>query len=148
MDQSNYNRNENLKLIKRWVDAANAHDPVLIGETLGDDYEYVFGVSTIKGRQEDMEDWKIFFEAFPDMNLEVQQTIADEDSVAVRIRMTGTQKGTFKFVTAQNITELISASSKKIDIPMCSFYRIEDGKIIQLHRYFDTAKLLNQLGVS
>ena len=147
-ESDNNNRDENIKLIHRWIDATNAHDVELIGETLHAGYKYHFGNSEIKGKEEAMREWKLFLEGFPDMKYEVQQILADEDYVVARLRMTGTQKGVFRFVGTNSLEVPIPASNKPIDIQTCGVYKIKDGQIIWLHRYWDSATLLRQIGVT
>ena len=147
MDHTNFSNNENVKLVQRWVDASNAHNPELIGETLHSDYEYVFSDTSFKGKENAIREWKIFFEGFPDFKYEVQQIIADGDCVVAKLRMTGTQSGPFRFEGMHSLNDPIPVSNKPIDIPTCSLFYIKDEKIILLERYWDSATLLRQIGV-
>ena len=120
MDHTNFSNNENVKLVQRWVDASNAHNPELIGETLHSDYEYVFADTSFKGKENAIREWKIFFEGFPDP---------------------------FRFEGMHSLNDPIPVSNKPIDIPTCSLFYIKDEKIILLERYWDSATLLRQIGV-
>ena len=74
--------------------------------------------------------------AFSDLRVDIQQSIADGDRVAVRMTMTGTHTGDFAGVPA---------SGNTIDVPSCDVLRIQDGKVAEFWPLCDTARLFSQL---
>ncbi len=76
--------------------------------------------------------------AFPDWRVEIEDIIADEDSVAVR--WTGE-------VTHQGVFHGIPATGKRLSVCGINVYRIEEGKISAEWEQMDSVSMLQQLGV-
>lgn len=136
----------NMELVSEWVEAANAHDVNRIVATLHPAYEYEIDKKTLKGLEKIKEEWKIFLIGLPDLQYKVELMIAGGDYVALRMRMTGTQTGPFRFIGTDSLEKAIPASNKPVDIPGGAFFEIKDGKIIRLWRYWDTLLFLRQIG--
>jgi predicted ester cyclase len=81
---------------------------------------------------------KAFYAAFPDMRHDVELSVADEDSVAVRFVIRGTSKAPFFG---------IPATGKPVTVCANVILRVRDGKVTELFGAFDEAGLLRQLGV-
>ncbi len=81
---------------------------------------------------------KSFFAAFPDLNHIIEDTVADEEKVAVRFVMQGTHKGDFMG---------IPATGKHVTFEGIAILQIEDGKIAELRGVFDQGTMMRQLGV-
>jgi steroid delta-isomerase-like uncharacterized protein len=79
----------------------------------------------------------MFRSAFPDMNVRVDEVIADGDRVATRGRMTGTHQGEFMG---------IPASGRSVDIGYIDIWRAEDGKLAENWVEMDRVGLLQQIG--
>lgn len=77
-------------------------------------------------------------QAFPDLHIVIEDTIAEGDRVAIRYTVTGTHKGVFNG---------IPATGKTIDVTGYEIVRIENGKIAELWNLSDTFTTLRQLGV-
>lgn len=75
----------------------------------------------------------------PDMELPIEDVVAEGEKVLVRLRVKGTHGG-----------ELMGlpASGRKIDIPVLDLFQIRDGKLIEHWAQLDNLGLLRQLGVS
>jgi steroid delta-isomerase-like uncharacterized protein len=80
----------------------------------------------------------MFYAAFPDIKHIIEDTVASEDSVAVRFRLRGTQTGDFMG---------IPATGKPIAVSAIVIMRISDGKVTELKGVFDQFGLMQQLGV-
>jgi len=76
--------------------------------------------------------------AFPDLQIVIEDTIAEGDRVAIRYTVTGTHKGVFKG---------IPATGKTINVTGYEIVRIENDKIAELWNLSDTFTTLRQLGV-
>jgi steroid delta-isomerase-like uncharacterized protein len=63
--------------------------------------------------------------------------IAEGDSVAVRYTMRGTQQGEFLGV---------APTRKPFTVRGVDLFRIAEGKIAELRRYFDVVAMMQQLG--
>jgi steroid delta-isomerase-like uncharacterized protein len=86
------------------------------------------------------EAWRQGFEmmrrAFPDLQAHIEDSVAAQDKVAVRVRFRGTHSGEFLG---------IPATGRAIEYVSHEFYRIADGLIAEEWICSDTATLLRQL---
>ena len=84
--------------------------------------------------------WRRGFEmmrrAFPDLQAHIEDVVAAEDKVAVRLRFRGTHDGEFLG---------IPPTGRAIEYVSHEFYRIADGLIAEEWICSDTATLLRQL---
>jgi steroid delta-isomerase-like uncharacterized protein len=74
----------------------------------------------------------------PDVELEVHETIAQGDKVAIRWTMQGTHKGTFSGVPP---------TGKRIALNGITIYRLAGGKVVEERGEEDALGMLRQLGV-
>lgn len=79
-----------------------------------------------------------FLTAFPDVQLTIDDLIAEGDKVVARLRATATNTGPF----AGN-----PPTSKKVEILSIRIYRIADNKIVQTWAMQDRLGLMEQLGL-
>jgi steroid delta-isomerase-like uncharacterized protein len=75
--------------------------------------------------------------AFPDAQLRIEQQIAENDRVATRWTFTGTHRGNFRG---------IAPTGKRITMGAMYFYRVANGKIVEIRAMVDTLGLLRQMG--
>lgn len=79
-----------------------------------------------------------FFTAFPDLEVNLEDILAEEDKVATRVTMRGTQQGSLMG---------IPATGKSIVMKANHIFRLSDGLIIQRHGQMDRLELMQQLGM-
>lgn len=79
----------------------------------------------------------LYLRAFPDLQVTVEDAIADRDRVVSRWNMEGTHMGPLMG---------IAASGRGIRIEVIRIDRIEDGKIVESWAQWDTLALLEQIG--
>lgn len=88
------------------------------------------------------EDYRAFIAgllaAFPDFEDTIEDLIAEDDRVVVRIRMTGTHEGAFMD---------LEPTGKEVDISGMIIYRIEDGQIVEDWHQANMMGMMQQLGV-
>ena len=77
-----------------------------------------------------------FFSAFPDIQIEIMQQVAEDDRIATYITSQGTHSGSFYGIPPTGKT--ISTSVIRID-------RVQDGKIAEHWSVSDAASLMQQL---
>jgi steroid delta-isomerase-like uncharacterized protein len=75
--------------------------------------------------------------AFPDLNFDLQEMIAEFDKIAVRWTMTGTHQGDLPQQPATN---------KQFSISGMTLYYFEDGKLCGHSQSFDQLAFLSQIG--
>ncbi len=137
--------NKNLGVVKDWVEAVNTHDIDRICSILHPGYEYDLEYSSIKGVEAAREGWKLYLAGFTDFHYDVVLMIGSEDYVVSRLRMKGIHTGPFRFVGTDSLEDPIPPKNNPIDVPTCAIHKIQDGKIIRMWSYWDTATLLKQM---
>ena len=80
--------------------------------------------------------------AFPDGRCNVNNIVAGEDWVVAEFAGRGTQTGTFYTPEGE-----IMPTGKRVDVPFCDVFKIENGKIVSYNSYFDSATFMKQLGL-
>ena len=76
--------------------------------------------------------------AFSDFSATIEDMIAENDKVVVRMRVRGVHTGDFMG---------ISPTKKEIDTTTISIVRIDNGKIVERWNVTDRLKILRQLGI-
>ncbi len=75
----------------------------------------------------------------PDMELPIEDVIAEGEKVLVRLRVCGTHGGELMG---------IPATGRKIDIAVLDLFQFRDGKLIEHWALLDNLGMLRQLGVT
>jgi len=75
--------------------------------------------------------------AFPDLHYEIEDIVATEDAVAIRVRMSGTHKGDLFGLPATN---------RHVEVEQIQIERIKDNKIVEHWRVTDELSMMKQLG--
>ena len=75
--------------------------------------------------------------AFPDMELPLEDFVAEGEKVLVRLRVLGTHTGAFGDM---------AATGRKIDIGVLDLFQIRDGVLIEHWALLDNLGMLKQLG--
>ena len=88
------------------------------------------------GRDAWRQGFEVMRRAFPDLQAHIEDIVAAQDKVAVRLRFRGTHRGEFLG---------IPATGRIIEYVSHEFYRIADGLIAEEWICSDTATLLRQL---
>jgi len=75
--------------------------------------------------------------AFPDMDLELEDFVAEDEKVLVRLTIHATHTGTFGE---------LEATGNRIDVPVLDLFQIRDGVLIEHWALLDNLGMLKQLG--
>ena len=94
------------------------------------------------GREGDRQRHEMLAAAFPDTHYDIQELVAEGDTLVARWRMTGTHEGELV-----GPTMTIPPTGKRIDLWGMSLYRMEDGMAKEIWESFDMMEFLGQLGV-
>jgi len=78
-------------------------------------------------------------QAFPDRRIEILDLVAEGDSVAVRARVTGSNKGGFPALG-------VGPNGRPFEIESWSIYRFRDGKVVEHVGLNDGLTLAMQIG--
>jgi len=76
--------------------------------------------------------------AFPDMKVEVEQLVADDDNIAFAYTLTGTHEGDFNG---------LPPTHKKIKVRGLQISKFKDGKMVERWGSSDELGILKQLGI-
>jgi predicted ester cyclase len=132
---------ENRLAARRWVDAFNARDDE--GEADARAADYIgHAPDSMHLPALDNDAWvaflDTFLEGFPDLHLQVQDTVADEEMSAQRILFTGTHTGHFRG---------LPPTGRKVRFSGLEISRMVDGKAAEHWFQMDTLTMFQQLGL-
>lgn len=74
--------------------------------------------------------------AFPDLQVRIERWIEQDDLVVTEEVMEGTHDGVFAGM---------SATGRRVKLPICHVTRVVEGRIVERIAYHDTAGILRQL---
>lgn len=132
---------ENEKRYQRLMDeAVNEGRMGIIDELVAE--EFIMSVAgepePIRGREGLKQYIQTYRNAFPDLHLEIEDVVANDDRVCARWTVTGTHDGELSG---------IGATGTHVTVEGMEFDRLEDGKFTEVQEIFDSLSLLRQLGV-
>ncbi len=131
---------QNKEIVTRFVEAWNTGDFEAFKEVLAPDYAYYLPSRSTKpmSLEETIEMFKMLQKAFPDISWSLEELIATEDKVIIRVIERGTHEGEFMG---------IPATGNKYETSEISISRIENGKIVECWEELDLLGLMQQLGM-
>jgi steroid delta-isomerase-like uncharacterized protein len=141
---------ENVALARSLVDLYNHHqsDPAWLEKTLAafaadSTCTDVPSRRTLPGSDGYKQLLLFFAEAFPESSVELTNIFAAEDQVALEFTGRGTNTGTLHLPTGD-----VPATGRSSEMQFSEVVQIRDGKIVNLHIYYDTMTLLQNLGLA
>ena len=128
----------NAKLIVDSFDAFNEGDTERLLAVASPDLVMHFAElpEPLHGRETWQQGFELMRRAFPDLEAHIDDLVAAEDRVAVRVSFRGTHAGEFQG---------IPATGRSIHYVSHEFYRVEDGLIAEEWICSDMASLFRQL---
>ena len=93
----------------------------------------------LQGLEEVKQYLSMYISAFPDLNVTVEDVIAEGEQVVTRWTIRGTHQG--------EIEEFGPPTGKQVEIKGITIHRIEDGKIAEEWERFDNLSIMQQLGL-
>ena len=133
----------NKVLIYRWFEEVwnKKNEPVI--DELMDPQALIYGLTedptrAIRGPDEFRPFWRAFITAFPDLQIAVESTIAEDDKVVARCALRGTHTGDGLG---------FPATGKKVHMNGIVIATIRKGKLVEGWNSFDFMMLYSQLGV-
>ena len=129
----------NIKTQKKFGEAVNkAHYEVIYDLVAEDNVDH----DPAPGQEAGPEGYIAFFKmmrtAFPDMELEVEQMVADDDNVAFAYTVKGTHEGEFMG---------IAPTGKSVQFRGMQISKFKDGKMVERWGSSDELGILKQLGI-
>lgn len=134
---------ENKKLIRRWFEEVWNNGRAEAIEEMFDENGIAHGLSDdpaspIRGPQEFRPFHTLFREAFPNMEIVVEDVVAEGDKVAARCSVRAKHEGEFMGR---------AATQAPVEFTGITIVRIDDGKIVEAWNNFDFMKLHRQVGL-
>jgi ketosteroid isomerase-like protein len=83
-----------------------------------------------------------FMAAFPDVSHELTAIAGDGEIAAVELRVHGTHTAPLQTATGE-----VPPTGRTLDLPVADIWRVEGGRIVAYHVYFDQMAFLGQLGL-
>ena len=121
-------------VVKRFYEqGVNQRRWEVVNELLAPDFRHNGQMLGIAGQRRHLE---ILYAAFPDVRVEVLETVAQGDRVVTRMTWTGIQQGAFMGVTARG---------KRVQWAAISIIRVASGKIAEARVLEDELGLLRQI---
>lgn len=125
------------EIAHRFVAIFNEQDPSIADEIFAPTFTaHVSGAPTL-----DREGWKgyleVFRASFPDLRLEVEDIIATDDTVVLRVVLHGTHTEEFQG---------IAPTGQQVAFPGIAMHRIENGQVVEHWGVMDLLSLMQQLG--
>ena len=146
MAEPDYDVDEDIRLVKSVTEAYNAHDVDRRSEFMADRITLYSPTNPmgLKGREACSEDMRSDIAGFPDIQLRAERVIGNPEWVLVQGVLSGTNNGPLRSPKGK----AVRATKKRIEIRYAQIYRLEAGKITEVHDYFDRAQLAGQLGLA
>lgn len=97
------------------------------------------GEADVHGPAEFKVFWRNLRSAFPDAHIAIEDTIADRDKVAVRLKFTGTLRGD---------TLGVPANGQRVAFSGVVIFRVTEGRIAEAWNSWDQLGMLRQIGAT
>ncbi len=127
---------ENLNIGRKMMEAVNKQDLRLLDDLVVP--EYVNPQLQVRNRGDLKLILSMQYRGVPDVHRTIEDIIADEDSVWIRVKITGTHTGEYRG---------IAPTGKKFVMEAVPRYRIVDGKIVEGWSVWNPLDYFRQLGV-
>lgn len=114
----------------------NAKNPSLIDELYSNDCVIHTPDGEVHGVEGSKRLYDTYTRAFPDMQFEIQQIVAEKDISSAQLLFTGTHKGP--------LGEL-PASGNFVKVANNCFFRFADGKVIKQQGVWDSLSFMQQI---
>lgn len=118
----------------RWA-ALHAEDVRIASPELG---------RPLRGRDAHLEQTRALIEAFPDAHLDRHRIFGQGEWLCGQYTVTGTHRGALRLPQGPSL----DAAGRTIELAYCTVFRIQKGKIVEEHNYYDLLSLLGQLGLA
>jgi predicted ester cyclase len=127
---------ENLEIGRKMMEAVNKQDIASLDELVAPDY--VNQQLKVRSREDLKQILRRQYAGFPDVHRTLEDIIADEDTVWIRVKITGTHTGEYRG---------IAPTGKEYVMEAVPHYRLVDGKIVEGWSVWNPLDLFRKLGV-
>jgi steroid delta-isomerase-like uncharacterized protein len=131
---------ENKALARRSWEIVSPDNLDLIEEVYASDLVWHEPDRDIRGYEQAKQFVSTFLEAFPDINITVEDVIGEGDQVVSRYTIRGTHQG--------ETEEYGPPTGRQMELGGITIHRFEDGKIVEEWERYDNLSALQQLGLA
>src|SRR5215212_8090487 len=122
-----------------WEEIVNKQNPQAIDEVYAPNFVWHEPDQDIQGSEQARQYVSAFFDAFPDINITVEDVIAEGDKAVTRYTIRGTHQG--------ETEEFGPPTGRKMELKGITIHRFEEGKIVEEWEAYDNLSVLQQLGL-
>lgn len=130
-------KEQNKVLVRRWITECNRRNFSAIEELFAPNCVLHHPGREIEGVENVRQHLTSFCAAFPDLRITIEDLVADDDKVVVRLNLRGSHKGDLMG---------IDPTGKTVEIAVISITRVEGNKLAEQWEIYDSLGLLQQLG--
>ncbi len=134
---------DNVKVVRAFWDALNAHDLDKLEQFYGPNFRADDPGAPGMTKEQHRAFLQGMFTAFPDLKFTIEQTIASGDTVVTNWTAAGTHTGPMLTPSGQTIPP----TGKKGIVPGSDTMEVKGGKVTRVWAFWDRATLLGQLGL-
>lgn len=132
------NKIDSREPVRRWYEAWNRKDMSVSAETVAPDVVvHIEGAPDIVGIDAYRQFVTMFWEAFTDLDLTIEQLVSETDMVFIRSRSRATFSGEFQG---------LPPTGEQVDWRNHNLYRVADGKWVEAWAMPDSLNMMRQLG--
>lgn len=131
---------------EHFIQAFNAHDVDEMVQLYAEDATYMLPAESepLHGRKAIKESYEMFFRAFPDMSSEITFSMASGEHFLAECIVRGTHAGPLASPQGD-----VPPTGRKIELKMAFVAKVtEDGLVAEDRTYYDSAVMMNQLGLN
>ncbi len=129
---------ENKAIVRKMFEAINKQNLAELDEVMSLDFVLHMHAQQKQGLEESKQVVKSEIRGFPDLRITIEDIIAEEDRVCVRLKETATHTGEYRG---------LPPTGNKLSYTVIAIWRISNGKIVEGWIVYDQLEFLEQLGV-
>jgi steroid delta-isomerase-like uncharacterized protein len=130
---------EQRAIVNRWIESWNKQDLAAAGDLLTPDYQrHDANLPELNGPEATVDFISTCISGFPDIHLDIEQLIVQDEHVAARLTVRGTHRGPFMGVPA---------TGRQVTVEVADVFRLADGRIAEEWAMMNAMGLMQQLGV-
>src|SRR5215213_3716789 len=123
-----------------WEEIVNKQNPQAIDEVYAPNFVWHEPDQDIQGSEQARQFASTFFAAFPDINISVEDVIAEGEQVVTRYTIRGTHQG--------ETEEFGPPTQKRMELKGITIHRFEGDKIVEEWERYDNLSVMQQLGLA
>jgi steroid delta-isomerase-like uncharacterized protein len=130
------------RIVHRYIEAWNDREYQRLGDLVAESYVLADPAApggAVHGPAETEQYLRELVAAFPDLRIEIRDSLADDDVVMVELRWTGTHEGSFRG---------LPPTGRAVDLTGMEKHRVADGHLQRTDVHLDGEAFKQQLGLT